>query len=1080
MSNRIVGLATAAVVLAALSARPAAALVPPEKAASELASKAFSAPELTMSTSNVPLADIRSQLPGRAAWDALTSSGSPVQAYIDPRSGAATNIIESVPLLPGTGVRNRVTLADVGRRLGRAVSAIDATVVADAVLAHVRDRRVVLGIDPAQLGPVRASRVGPQLWQVGIPQRYRGVPVRHGRLVASISHGNLVVLGAESWGDVALASIEPAWPADAALEAGFAYAGGRSSEDEVLVPPALAIVPFAPPEHQRGSGFAGPVGSGYGHRLVWTFEFQRPPSAARWEVMVDAQSGTVLAMQDQNQYVTRQIVGGVYPVTNTEVCTVPQRCGRMQAGTPMPFADTGLEFAQFTNGAGVYDNYGTPAVTRLRGRYVHAREGCPAPTPGTLQGSPTGGIDLGGANGDHDCDGQSAGGDTAAARTVYYEANRIAEIARGYLPDNDWAQDILQATANRDIAALQSCNAFWDGTISFYGSGDGCRNAGEIAGVIDHEWGHGLDQNDANGILSNSSEGYADIAAIYRTQDSCVGHGFFETRDSGCGPSADGRGFNVDEAQTGGAHCATDCSGVREADFAKHADGLPDTPLGFVCSRCAIGSGPCGRQTHCAAAPQRQAAWDLATRDLRAAPFFFDSQTAFLRASRLFYEGSGNVGLWYSCECGGISPSSSGCGAGAGYEQWLVADDDNGSLLDGTPHMSALFAAFGRHGIACGTATVPNSDCGAVAQGRPELTVVPGVLQNRLEWTAVPGAARYGVFRSDDVAGCDYGKTKIADVPGTTFADGAVATGRAYAYTVMAAGTNERCFSRASNCATVTPPAEPFSVACTPSAVTPGPSAAVCTVAGTSGFASPVGLGCVGLPGVASCTFDPPTVTSVEGAPVSSTLRIQSAVSATPGTYPFQVRGVAAPNVSGPSVPMTLTVGAAAGGDLVAAFDPARRVPSCGTVVGRSCDSRALVVGRAASEPNPPNTIAGSCADGAAGSGSSDRVRVATVDGASFKAGRKVTITADVTARAAFADDTADFFFAADAANPVWQLAGSATPTAAGPQTLSVGYKLPAGTRQAVRVQFRGGGTPVACTPGLQDDRDDLVFAVAP
>ena len=35
--------------------------------------------------------------------------------------------------------------------------------------------------------------------------------------------------------------------------------------------------------------------------------------------------------------------------------------------------------------------------------------------------------------------------------------------------------------------------------------------------------------------------------------------------------------------------------------------------------------------------------------------------------------------------------------------QWLAADDDNGNLTTGTPHMTALFAAFNRHGIACAT-----------------------------------------------------------------------------------------------------------------------------------------------------------------------------------------------------------------------------------------------------------------------------------------------------------------------------------------------------------------------------------------
>src|SRR5262249_54270129 len=246
----------------------------------------------------------------------------------------------------------------------------------------------------------------------------------------------------------------------------------------------------------------------------------------------------------------------------------------------------------------------------------------------------------------------ASAGNTASSRSCFYEVNKIAELARGYLPANTWLQS--QLTANVNIAL--TCNAFWNGvSVNFYRSGGGCRNTGEIAGVFDHEWGHGIDDNDANGILSNSSEGYADITAIYRLQTSCVGHGFFWTSDRGCGMTVDGTGFNANEAQVGAAHCDLDCSGVRDAGWDKHADHPPDTALGFVCNSCSASSGPCGRQVHCAAAPARQAAWDLVARDLRAAPFNLDSQTAFVVGNKLFYQGSGNIGLWHACTCGASS-----------------------------------------------------------------------------------------------------------------------------------------------------------------------------------------------------------------------------------------------------------------------------------------------------------------------------------------------------------------------------------------------------------------------------------------
>src|SRR6185295_13220148 len=156
---------------------------------------------------------------------------------------------------------------------------------------------------------------------------------------------------------------------------------------------------------------------------------------------------------------------------------------------------------------------------------------------------------------------------------------------------------------------------------------------------------------------------------------------------------------------------------------------------------------------------------------------------------------------------------------------------------------------------------------------------------------------------------------------------------------------------------------------------------------------------------------------------------------------------------------ITLTVnGTGGGGDLIAAFDAARQAPACNTV-GRSCDTGAsLVLGRAAlgPEPNQPNTVNDSCADGTAGTfhsdESNDRVKVSTTDGTNFAAGKTVRIDATVWAWTTPSADAADFYFASNAASPTWTFIGTVVPTVAGAQTLSATYTLPAGALQAVRV----------------------------
>jgi len=763
----------------------------PKETRTPLDAKAFFRPDLYISSANEPVESLLPQLANRSSWEAFLAERGGVPAFLDPRSGAVTNLLESVPLIPGNGAGNR--LSSVGE--------VDEKAVDAALRAHLSARRDVLGIDLAQLGASRVTKVSADLWNVSIPQVVGGVIVRDAQLVATISHGNLILLGTQTWGNVRQLDVQASVSGDQAVEAGFAYADGRAVEDVIVGAPRLEIIPYAPQEFQNGEAFGGSVGQGYGHVLAWTFVFQRPPEEARWEVMLDAHSGEVLAFQDINSYVRRTIIGGVYPLTSTGVCPDPDRCGTMQSQWPMPFADTGFPAPNnFTNSCGLYQYVlGSTVTTTLTGKYVNINDTC-----GNISNSSsTGNINLGGVNDQHDCtSGGGSPGNTPASRSGFYELNKIAEMARGYLPANGWLNSQLTANMNINL----TCNAFWGGgTVNFYRSGGGCRNTGEIAAVFDHEWGHGLDDNDTGGVLSNSSEAYGDIAAIYRLEASCVGYGFHWNGGGVCGMTADGTGFNANEALTGPTHCDLDCSGVRDADWAKHNPNTPDTALGFVCSSCTSGSGPCGKQVHCAAAPARQAAWDLTTRDLTAAPFNMSSETAFITGNRLFYLGSGLIGSWHSCTCGG---SSNGCGATNGYMQWLGADDNDGNLNNGTPHMTALFAAFDRHGIACSTPTPQNTAC--QTSGTPTVTATKAQNTVTLSWTSVAGATGYWVYRSEGHAGCNFGKTKIADVAGLSLTDIGLARNRDYFYNVVAHGSSQSCFGPASTCLTVTPGSSPL------------------------------------------------------------------------------------------------------------------------------------------------------------------------------------------------------------------------------------------------------------------------------
>ncbi|MBZ4420854.1 endopeptidase [Myxococcus sp. RHSTA-1-4] len=759
---------------------------------STLASQAFFKPELYLPISNVPLEEARVHLErlGPSAWDDFFArNGRDFHVYLDPLTGTPSAIQGAIPLIPGTGVGNKVTLSTVHQQLGRSVGKVDEAVVADLLFKFISDNQAALGVDLLQLGEPRVTQVTDTLWHVLIPQQLQGIPVRHGRLVATINHGNLVLIGTEAWSN-ATASTKPTLAAQQALTAGGERFGLLETPGQLWMQPELELAPLA---NADAKGF----GEGYRHQLVWTYGFQNPGEQERWKVTVDAHTGEVLALEDDNHYLDATIKGGIYPLTSTEICTQNEACGTMQVDTPMPWANTGLASPNnFTDGAGVFNYSSGNVTTTLAGKYVRVSDTC-----GSVSfSSSTGNVQMGGTNGQHDCTtGGGGAGNTPASRSAFYEVNRIAELARGWLPNNTWLQG--QLTANVNINS--TCNAFWNGsTINFYRSGGGCRNTGEIAAVFDHEWGHGMDDFDSGGALSNSSEGYADIASIYRLQASCVGYGFFHTSDRGCGKTPDGTGYNQNEAQTGAAWCNTKCSGVRDADYMAHANQTPATPQNFVCTKCSSSTGPCGRQVHCAAAPARQAAWDLVARDLQAPPFNYDSNTAFIIGNKIFYQGSGNIGSWHACNC--TAGTSDGCGASHGYMQWLAADDDNGNLNDGTPHMTAIHAAFNRHGIACNTPAPANSGCASGPSAAPTATATGSDGQVALSWNAVAGASEYWVMKTEGYAGCDFGKAKVATVTGTAYTDGEVANDRRYCYSVVPASSSA-CYGPAAACVCATP-----------------------------------------------------------------------------------------------------------------------------------------------------------------------------------------------------------------------------------------------------------------------------------
>ncbi len=254
------------------------------------------------------------------------------------------------------------------------------------------------------------------------------------------------------------------------------------------------------------------------------------------------------------------------------------------------------------------------------------------------------------------------------------------------------------------------------------------------------------------------------------------------------------------------------------------------------------------------------------------------------------------------------------------------------------------------------------------------------------------------------------------------------------------------------------------------------------TITSQNSFNSATTLTASGLPSGVTAAFSPNPITPPVNSSVTSILTLTVSGTATVGTSTVTVTGTSGSLVH--TTPIALTVSSASGAQ-TAVYSSTLKAPECATV-GTSCDSGpSLLLGRdhisGGAEPNQPNTINNSCADGTSGTfhsdESNDRIVISSTSGA-LTHGTTATVTATVWAYAGFSSDALDLYYAANANSPSWVFIKTIVPTKAGSQTLSTTFTLPTGALQAVRAQFRYQGRASSCTTGSYNDHDDLIFAV--
>eukprot|EP00804_Cyclotella_cryptica_P001611 CCRYP_014950-RA/>CCRYP_014950-RA protein AED:0.07 eAED:0.07 QI:291/1/1/1/0.8/0.81/11/1918/632 len=567
------------------------ALVEPDRTNS-IAYNSFVHPSLSSDTEFVPLdaAQALVDINDQTGW-IHGSEISSQDVYVDVRSGRIANIPLNTPIYPGNNpLLWRIAPLD-SYHDGREEDGITDQEYSDMAIQGVKQWLIqhqdALSISVSELfaeGSVRtAVHDNGNLIQVNMGRTYNNITVVNSRAFATVKSGNLVNVGFEKWDSLGDGfDSTPSLTLDEAREKLAGWSGAElvlsgmgldERERNDLCEPTLQILTLAnhndtirkrtriPKNRNIGAETTSYHNkeTGYRHILAWrvcpTF---RNRQREIMEGLIDAQTGEIYSFVDKVDYFSG--TGSVYPLSNDGIG--PE--GMSQSGWPMPFLqikDANTGDVVMTDTGGNFFSSGKNNV-KFRGRYVLMSDGC-----GEASLSVQGDFDWGGSTGT-DCitPGYGGRGNTHSSRSGYYELNKIMEIARSHLPSNDWLK--LRLTANMNIK--DSCNAYWDGsTINFFRSGDNCANTGELAGVFDHEWGHGLDNNDVYpDIVMPSGEGIADIYSALRLGDSCIGRGFFSEP---CPQSGD--------------PCINNCTGVRDIDYEQHASGKPHT-LTWTINNC--------------------------------------------------------------------------------------------------------------------------------------------------------------------------------------------------------------------------------------------------------------------------------------------------------------------------------------------------------------------------------------------------------------------------------------------------------------------------------------------------------------
>jgi Zn-dependent metalloprotease len=360
-----------------------------------------------------------------------------------------------------------------------------------------------LALDSTELRLVASPNAAGK-WAAHYQQTHQGVDVWGAKVsVVFAESGALMVIGSQYRQGIDV-DPNPAFSASAALDLARADLPFVTEIDLSRGDPELLVLPVPVSAWEEE------------YHLVWRVRLTSEEPLGVWVTHIDAHDGSVVWRYND---VRLEHSGSTQSTVNNDTyCLGPVQ-------EPMPYLRVNLA----GNGSTTTDtdgNWSFPSssgalqvTADLYGPYVDLNNygaGGEAQFSGTAQDGVPLQVGFDGFNSRQD------------ERDVFDGVNDVHDFFESIDPGFGYANQRMTAYVGRTDGYCPG-NAWWNGTINFCEAGDGYANTGEIQNVVQHEFGHGVNDYILGSQGSTGmGEGNSDILANLMSQESIIGLGFFQ------------------------------------------------------------------------------------------------------------------------------------------------------------------------------------------------------------------------------------------------------------------------------------------------------------------------------------------------------------------------------------------------------------------------------------------------------------------------------------------------------------------------------------------------------------------------